>query len=684
MKMKRIVTILTALLCCALLVCACGQTEEAGSQQVVGSGLLQELIAEDAAVTGEGMINTFIGEPFYDGTVTDEESADAAVRSVYDRIGADETTILQLGEVTNTEENTYYTFYQNAGDIRVHGATVKLIVDKDGKAIGLVSSIVPNLSNTLSSPSITAEEAENIVTQVFKDDGKEVTVIPNATAETLLPAEEGSALMKYVWMVYTNNIYPEFDTAYLVSYVTEDGTYLSSMPVMEPGNADALHGDISEFAFADLQPNDWEGTITHTDGTQEQVTLPVLYDPENNLVYLADGERRILCADYSDFIYNDTLTPRSSTDGTFANDELLTYYNMIRIYDWFDSVGWKGTDGEGTPMLLLMDMVDENGEVVDNAVYAGRSRGFQLFFFNRDHIYGDCIDVTAHEFTHGFTDATMTTCIYKDEYGAINEGMSDVIGNAIEMILSDNEDGYWLLGENAGEPMRSMSDPRKYDQPEYTWDPYYVPHAKVGSKNNDMGGVHTNSSLLNLVSYKLYQAGMQPEDQLYYWMNVALALTPRTDYEMLAQLLPWCLRASGYAQYEDALVKAIEEARYTLTEFPEKPEEGMGGVRFFVSNSELYDANDINFAFYDPQTDQAYESYPDENLEVKKILPASSYLISAFCTDRETKEMTSYIYLSDGSWIKTDLTDPSEITAQYGDNLIEIPEGQVTILKDLG
>ena len=171
--------------------------------------------------------------------------------------------------------------------------------------------------------------------------------------------------------------------------------------------------------------------------------------------------------------------------------------------------------------------------------------------------------------------------------------------------------------------------------------------------------------------------------QLYFWMNVALALTPRTDYEMLAQLLPWCLRASGYSQYESALVQAIEEARYTLTDFPEKLDEGTGGVRFFVSNSELYDVNDINFVFSDPQAEQNYESYPDENLEVKKILPASSYLITAFCTNRETKETTSYVYLQDGSWVQADSNDLDELLAQYQDNLIEIPEGQVTILKNL-
>ena len=50
--------------------------------------------------------------------------------------------------------------------------------------------------------------------------------------------------------------------------------------------------------------------------------------------------------------------------------------------------------------------------------------------------------------------------------------------------------------------------------------------------------MHINSSLLNVISYKLSEAGMDEDDQCYYWMNVALALTPRTDFAQLAEILP--------------------------------------------------------------------------------------------------------------------------------------------------
>ena len=48
-------------------------------------------------------------------------------------------------------------------------------------------------------------------------------------------------------------------------------------------------------------------------------------------------------------------------------------------------------------------------------------------------------------------------------------------------------------------------------------------------------------------------------------MNVALAMTPSTDYPQMADLLPWCMGQAGYPQYVDAVQKAVEEGRFTAT-----------------------------------------------------------------------------------------------------------------------
>ena len=56
---------------------------------------------------------------------------------------------------------------------------------------------------------------------------------------------------------------------------------------------------------------------------------------------------------------------------------------FIRVWDMYDSIGWKGPDGEGTPSLLLMNYVDVTGAPILNAVYASKEGGFQVFRWTR-------------------------------------------------------------------------------------------------------------------------------------------------------------------------------------------------------------------------------------------------------------------------------------------------------------
>lgn len=650
------------------------QTDEAAAAD--GSGEKEDVQVDMAAITGEGMIKAFIDEPFYDGVIETNEDAEEAVKSVFDRIGADETTVLTLAEIRPTEDKKYYTFYQIAGATRVYGAAVKLVVDENGKADGLISAIVPNLPSAIKSTSITAEEAEAVVEKQYKDKG--LNVVKGATEETLLPAADTSDLKAYTWVVYTNNPYTEFDTAYLAHYVAEDGEYLAAIPISEPGNSDALGGAVAEFAFDKQESATWDGTVLHYDGNEEEISVPVLIDNETGKTILGDGKRRILCADYNDFVYGGTLTPRTSDNGEWDNNELLVYYNMIRIYDLFSDIGWIGPDGSGTPMLLLMNMVDEKGNPIDNAYYAGRSKGFEVFQIGNVVPYGDCIDVLAHEYTHCVTSSTMTTNIFKNDMGAINEGMSDVIGNIAEMMLSDDEAGYWLLGEKSGKILRSMSDPNQYNQPSYTWDIYYVPNAKAPSKDNDTGGSHLNSSLLNIISYRLSEAGMAPDEQNYFWMNVALAMTPATDYPQMAELLPWCIKEAGYPQYEDALLAAIKEARYIYKEVPETVPDGRS-MAVITPDEKIEEEYEIKSCIMNLDIGKFFYSWPEaESGKLPTVLPEGNYLILMICTSAVDEEVSSYICNLSGEWEKTGTNDLDEIyTAYAGEYPVTLTDGDL-------
>ena len=612
------------------------------------------IIEDENAFSGDGTVTAFIGEPFYDGVIKDYSDAYEAVLSVYDRIGADETTDLELAEVRPTEDNICYTFYQMAGDIRVYGDAVKLITDNDGKAIGLVSAILPNVKAApIAVWGITEEEAEAIIEDYYKD--ADVHAVDGATEQILMPIARGSELYLYAWVVYTENFDPRYDTAYLAHYVKSDGEYLYSLPISEPHNADALAGDVTAFVFDKMEETDWTGTITHNDGREEEITVPLMKDTETGKFILGDLKRKILCADYADYKYNNTLTTRDSDTGeTWNEEELLTYYNFIRVWDYYNEIGWTGPDGDETPALLLMDLVDKDGNPVDNAYYSGRERGFQVFAFNSD-IYGDCTDVIGHEFTHCVTGTTMTTNLYLNEYGAINESMSDIMGNIIEMTIDDNPDGAWLIGENYGQPLRSLKEPNKYSQPGYFWDEYYVPNVEKITDLNDKGGVHTNSSLLNVISYKLYEAGMSNVDQDYFWTNVAIAMTPRTDFAQLAEILPWCMKSAGFPQYEEAVRKALEETGYSNRQLPESVGEGKALITFTYSLPEKYQKMDSAVILYDQDgSEREIWTWPEGGTDrVAAVVREGSYAVAIIIDGADMEEETYYLY-SETGWEEYD------------------------------
>ena len=603
---------------------AAAESPAAGGSNVLtiddpqGSG---DLVDEDTA---------FLANPQYDGKVSNDEEAEAAVRSFFPQLGIEESTELEAIYVRPNEEgDVIYTFQQMVGETAVDGGTVKLAADRDGKVTGLISSLVSGISEEkLPGWAATAEDAEEAVKKEMKGTGAEIE--EGATEKVLLPYSDDQDNFYCAYAVYTNNIYSEYETAYLVHYVDEEGDYLYCIPVSEPGNSDAHSGEGTSLFFADYEPDTWSGEVTLSGGGKKNLTVPVLKNKETGEICLGDITRKVICADCSDFTENDTVSARKEEKGRFADNELLIYDTFLRVYDTFASTGWEGPDDNGTPTILLMDWKEENGDPVINACYGGRKHGWQTFQFNRMDPDGECTDIIAHEFTHCITWTLMGQTLYYNAYGSINESFSDLCGNLVEEILGDTEDTEWIVGEHEETPYRCMSDPHRFQDPAFAWDKWYVPEAGQPNGENDMGGVHSKSALLNLVGWRLKQAGMPAEEQLYFWMNASMAMTPRSDFAQLSRLLPWCMDRLGYGQYKEALNRAALEVGMTDTALPEIPAEGLGIFSLKLPEGEKEDEYTLLFLVQEMNTEDedTYMTYREAGTGRAPIaVPEGDYIM---------------------------------------------------------
>ena len=659
-----------------------GSTEEADTAQSasdddtdgIASAFIDSINTD--ALKGEGAIQMFVGEKLSDKKVNDEDEALDLVYAALKYVGGDDTTELELDAIDGpTEEgNTIYTFRQMADDVEVYGASVKLITDKDGIAIGLNSTLVPGVEVSSDVDwSIDGDEAEAIVKETFKKENVNVNIIPNVTEQTLLPIEtDTDYTYEYVWIVYTRNFYEDVDTAYLAHYVDCYGNYLYCNPVTKPGDTDSLSGAGATFAFEGLEADTWTGTVTKYHGEKEEVTIPVAKDTETGDIYLADVDRKVVCADYSEFWDEDTLSMRTAKKGKFSDNEVLIYKAFLEVYDYFGTIGWNGPDGEGSPTVLLMDWVDDDGQPVHNACYSGKVSGFDVFQFNRDEPDGESYDTMAHEFTHAFTGRAMITNIYMNDYGAINEAMSDIFGNLIESLMGKTTDKTWLIQENGIEPIRSMSDPHRFEQPAFVWDKYYVPAVTTATDDNDDGGVHTNSSLLNLIAYRLNESGMDQGDQLYYWQNVGLILTPRTDYEQIAEILPWVLKLVGSEEYTDVLEKAIKETGIQDKSLPDKLTNGLARFQMIFPDETILESYDVYAFAYNVDEDIQYTTWPEDKTDLIALtVDPGNYVFELMLVDKESGDTVEIAKAREGWEVYTEGKTEEDVITIGKDEIYE-------------
>ena len=232
--------------------------------------------------------------------------------------------------------------------------------------------------------------------------------------------------------------------------------------------------------------------------------------------------------------------PAALAEANAAYDFLGDTYNF-----YYNRFGRDGISNDGASMYAHVRYCDSNQS--HPCPLANAYGGGSAMYFGQGYTADD---VCAHELTHGVT-AVESMLIYANESGAINESMSDVFGEYVDLTNTGGNDSAakrWLIGEDVpGGPFRSMTNPPAYSGPDWLGSSLYQPRAAVPTGENDYGGVHSNGGVNNKLCCLLTDGGrfrghtitameITPVAALYYEANVNL-LTASSGWTNLASAL---------------------------------------------------------------------------------------------------------------------------------------------------
>ncbi len=218
------------------------------------------------------------------------------------------------------------------------------------------------------------------------------------------------------------------------------------------------------------------------------------------------------------------ITSDSPNSG-WLEDGVAAAFNFSETYDYFlNKHGRNSLDGKGATILAVV----RYGKDYKNAFFRG---DFNAMFFGDGRAFSAALDVVGHELTHGITSAT-SNLIYRNQSGAINEAMSDIFGEAIERRTNGQND--WLTGTTLQATGRNLKDPGSIingrTQLPY---PSKMSEFRDLTLEEDNGGVHINSSIINHAFYQLAEGlsnavGFDQAADIFYRANTVHLLSRST------------------------------------------------------------------------------------------------------------------------------------------------------------
>ncbi|MCQ2082418.1 MAG: M4 family metallopeptidase [Lachnospiraceae bacterium] len=495
-----------------------------------------------------------------------------------------------------------------------YNSLIKVIVAPDGQLAGVSANIISDdsLSEIDSSEILSKNEAMDFVVSYMGDNVRKIYpeksvyafwedegTVRQVSAGKTSPAwfiyadadtrvSKGKPYEVYVVSV-KKRIYSTYDEtdsepALLTKFYTDtlnnedtEGVYTSLFFFDGMQDVGDYEYEIDLEWILEIYP-DYAGDILTT------VKVPVMYSEKEDLYYLGSVEHRITLSNYYDFNYLDTTnayvttTPEDKYSWHFQLDKaadgstekyfddpdyvISSFAVMNDIWSQFnDRYGMDSVDNSGLPTILLPYMVDsaEYPKSVDefpyNAVNLGQIMDWQAM--GTSPALGAAIDhgVMGHEYTHGIN-SQLTSSQYLNGPGAVMESYADIIGSQIAQIYEYPEcsnEYAWEFACVYCKPMRSMSNPWEHGQPRTLFGKYYTNETDSSiSDTFDNGGVHTNSGILNYLSYCMVEGTdgsaantLTLSEGLDIWFDTLYYTNYQTDYFDVAHYLLLSAKSMG-------------------------------------------------------------------------------------------------------------------------------------------
>ncbi len=279
----------------------------------------------------------------------------------------------------------------------------------------------------------------------------------------------------------------------------------------------------------------WRVSVTSGDDTVDELVLVDAVDGAI-LLHFSQIESALnrTVNDANNVVASNGTVARTEGGAATGNADVdQAYDNCGRTYSFYSTrFGRDSVDGAGHPLNSVVRYCRASNDCpMHNAFWLqGPDKMYVGQGFGTD-------DIMAHELTHGVTQFE-SNLFYWNESGAINESISDIFGEFVDLtdgVGLDTPAVRWLLGEESPlGAIRSLADPTLFAQPDRRWSPLW--YGGLG----DNRGVHTNSGVGNKLAYLLTDGdtfrgftvagvGIDNVANLFYEVQTNL-LTPTANY----------------------------------------------------------------------------------------------------------------------------------------------------------